>query len=1033
MHGGRDKLSEAAPPLASATISWRHRLIILIIGSILALPAGIVFLKNRSFLPLLLFYATLLAFILWLIYRYEIIFLRRGASEHFFSFYSLHEFLREEADLPRLAEKICQGLADWLKCRKVYFYLVDEALGKWQAIARFDPSGWGEDSIPKDAPIVGLLVSSQSALLLPPDSNLGAELGFRVLVPLRARERLVGFIACGEKEGGEPYYRVELMNLDLLATQIGLFLEKEDYRRTLRRQVRELTSAQEILSRMLANPYHLDSVLESLVGSLRLLYPKVRLVEICLWDERERKMVAHKVSGTGIREGHKYDLGEGLSGIIARDRRSILIRDYQALEEKPAELAGVLFRSFVGVPLLHQGKLIGSLEMDSLYPDAFNEEDLRFLEGLAPYFAAIIHNVRTYHSQAMEKEALLEAYSVIGKLLASGLRGEELLSYTAGVIRTLMDADACAVRILKGKGSGAIASYWAGSESIVPPPKWEVEICSRQDEVMIPQLERPGAFSDSRGMKAFMAASFYLRGEKLGWIGVWRREQRGFSEAEMGLLKAFSAQVAAVWERVALQEELEKTNLEMEFLKDFGELVAGVSFEELARKSFEAITRKFGLTGTPCCLSLFVSGPEEGPAIAMTPAFNPYLAEILAFLAPAHPVEPEAIIGLRGYFRGFEVLPIEFVGKVWGVFLAPEGKTPELTLPLHHIGARTAWLFLNGKLEEIQGKFIKLLGSAADGFYLVDKSGGILDLDEKLCALTGFARGDIVGQNCRSLYPDETVPLAVRAGWAEDLAVHETHVKARDGHLVPVREVVIPISPEKAAVAIWDLSREKELEKVQDVITIFLVHEIGRLVTRLSTGLYLYREGRRRKETLDELVGLTDKLTEAVRKLQEMVNFERGKIRLNLVSLDVARLAREIVDRFAEGGTHRFSFEGPEGPSLALADEKMVEITLSNLLDNAVKYSPSGSLITVKVESEGDEVKVSVRDEGYGIPIPLQRKIFEKFYRIETKEAARASGLGLGLYFCKLIVEAHGGRIWVESAPGCGSTFSFTLPKVMQT
>jgi len=97
-------------------------------------------------------------------------------------------------------------------------------------------------------------------------------------------------------------------------------------------------------------------------------------------------------------------------------------------------------------------------------------------------------------------------------------------------------------------------------------------------------------------------------------------------------------------------------------------------------------------------------------------------------------------------------------------------------------------------------------------------------------------------------------------------------------------------------------------------------------------------------------------------------------------------------------------------------------------LGNAGKYSPPGTSITIQGRLRGHEILVAVKDQGIGIPIQDLEKIFERFYRVRREEAQEAPGIGLGLAVCRGIVEAHGGRIWAESALGKGSTFYFTLP-----
>jgi signal transduction histidine kinase len=119
----------------------------------------------------------------------------------------------------------------------------------------------------------------------------------------------------------------------------------------------------------------------------------------------------------------------------------------------------------------------------------------------------------------------------------------------------------------------------------------------------------------------------------------------------------------------------------------------------------------------------------------------------------------------------------------------------------------------------------------------------------------------------------------------------------------------------------------------------------------------------------------------------------------------------------------------PQGEPLQVwADPDRLAEVLTNLLDNAVKYSPAGSRITVQAQRTDGQVMIVVSDEGIGIPPDELDKIFDKFHRVDRKDAKESYGHGLGLYITRKLVEAQGGQIGVESLPGQGSRFSFTLP-----
>ncbi|MNX77328.1 Alkaline phosphatase synthesis sensor protein PhoR [compost metagenome] len=122
----------------------------------------------------------------------------------------------------------------------------------------------------------------------------------------------------------------------------------------------------------------------------------------------------------------------------------------------------------------------------------------------------------------------------------------------------------------------------------------------------------------------------------------------------------------------------------------------------------------------------------------------------------------------------------------------------------------------------------------------------------------------------------------------------------------------------------------------------------------------------------------------------------------------------------------------PEAPVVLMMDAKRVGQVLLNLLGNAIKFTPAGGRITVAVIPEPAEVRVEVRDTGIGIAPEAQQQLFEKFYQVESAGARGRAGVGLGLSISKALVEAHGGRIGVVSAPGKGSCFWFTIPRSLR-
>lgn len=173
----------------------------------------------------------------------------------------------------------------------------------------------------------------------------------------------------------------------------------------------------------------------------------------------------------------------------------------------------------------------------------------------------------------------------------------------------------------------------------------------------------------------------------------------------------------------------------------------------------------------------------------------------------------------------------------------------------------------------------------------------------------------------------------------------------------------------------------------------------------------------------------TDRLERLVRDVLSAARIESGDLVLQPEPMSVLPIVQQVVEQ-ARARTHHRPFRLPTKPGLplAFADRDRVAEVLANLLDNADKYSPPGTQVIIEARADQTEVTLSVRDLGPGIPPGEIDRLFEKFHRADSSDSQAAYGYGLGLYVCRRLVEAHGGRIWAENHPQGGAHFSFTLP-----
>ena len=189
-------------------------------------------------------------------------------------------------------------------------------------------------------------------------------------------------------------------------------------------------------------------------------------------------------------------------------------------------------------------------------------------------------------------------------------------------------------------------------------------------------------------------------------------------------------------------------------------------------------------------------------------------------------------------------------------------------------------------------------------------------------------------------------------------------------------------------------------------------------------------------EQLATIIKNATRLKEIIENLADVDNFASGAARVRKNHVSLANIVREVTADFQDEAASRnitVRAELPDGNELFVeADGLKVALALSNLVKNAVMYTDAGGHVTVKAEEMPGHVKISVQDDGVGIPAKDLPRVFERFFQVETHLTRRFGGMGLGLSVAKAMVEMHGGRIWAESEEGKGSIFTFILPIMAQ-
>ena len=328
-----------------------------------------------------------------------------------------------------------------------------------------------------------------------------------------------------------------------------------------------------------------------------------------------------------------------------------------------------------------------------------------------------------------------------------------------------------------------------------------------------------------------------------------------------------------------------------------------------------------------------------------------------------------------------------------------------------------------------------------DPVVVMDEAGRVIDLNPAARRLLGL--GDLaIGQPAPALIRDAETAQREALAAGNGAVRHEVQVGTDE----PRRWYRVEISPLRDAyraplgrVALFvDITYERELAQLRSDLTHMLIHDLSNPLSAMQMALELVQPtevgpnqpmvvGPEAREAVNIIRRSNERAQRLVSGLLDVSRLESGSVDLELEAVNTVilleELRRELLP-WAEENQLELRFEpAPDLPE-ARADYELLDRVLRNLVGNAIKYTPAGGRITVSVEGARAEVKFTVEDTGKGLPEYVQKRLFGKFVRGQGK----GHGHGLGLAFCKLAVEAMGGRIWAESEPGHGTAFIFTLP-----
>lgn len=349
----------------------------------------------------------------------------------------------------------------------------------------------------------------------------------------------------------------------------------------------------------------------------------------------------------------------------------------------------------------------------------------------------------------------------------------------------------------------------------------------------------------------------------------------------------------------------------------------------------------------------------------------------------------------------------------------------------------------NHLLAQEKQKIQAIVDGMADGVLVVNRRGRVTFLNPAAEAMLGLSAANVLGKGLKRFAAGGTL-LAVMedAGQSEGMSiVKEIAVKGKEERVLSANVSSLLDGRQRLAgyiAVLTDVTALKEISDMKTDLVSFVSHELRSPITSIRGFADTLRSGwedlpvEMREEFCGIIASECDRLLSMVNEMLDVSRMEAGReLNLTLSPVDVpALLQRAVCTQRGYTTRHEVILEAtPDLPMIHADADKLYQV-LINLLSNAVKYSPDGGTITASASLRGDRVRISVADQGLGIPPEMIGKLFQRYYRVQTKAHTSIKGTGLGLFFVKGVVEAHGGSVWVESQYGKGSRFIFEVPVV---
>jgi PAS domain S-box-containing protein len=907
---------------------------------------------------------------------------------------------------------------------------------------------------------------------------VGAKSG--VFVPLIVEQRVIGVLVGAPTSGKRAFAPEEVTLMQSLAAEAALAIERTrsagaldvalaENARRLEEQTALLRAGQVLTSEL-----ELDAVLQTLVDEVAGLL-RCEAADCYLLDRERDVLRCAAVHGLehGL-VGFEFPSDRGLAGEAIKAGHAALSRDYAGLADAVPHDAYGGYAGAIVAPMVWSGQVRGVLGVGTRNRErAFTEGDADLLQAFAALAALALRNAESFEERSRQVR-IQQAFYDIASVLAAPISHAETLHAVARAAAQALGAGSAALLMPARDGIRLAAGYELPAPLArllaTPPPEPLVRCAAARTLLAAPALESDDRFTEdwraaarAGGYESMLAVPVDAPGGDGGLALVFFEQPRHFSDYDLELAQNLAGAARGALERSELFESERRTRALAQQLARTGgllstELDPAAVLDQIVAQAPDLLDADAAvvrlLQGEQLVVSAVRGDLPDDLLDSRAPSTGWAGGDVVQMRAPVwlgdaaeHVAGSSGDPAVSAGYHAFLAVPL--VGSEDGLegVLTVYAREPRawrqdeieaLSALAANASAALASAELYQRVALEKERSVAILANIADGIVAVDREGSVVLWNAAAERITGVRTTDALGRT--------TADVLQRALEAED------GVRADGDRLVSIRrggdEVWLSLTeavmhdPAGAVAgrifAFRDISTERVVEQMKSDFVTAVSHELRTPLT----SIYGFAETLLRQDVLfgDEerqtflryIASESERLTGIVDQLLNVARLDTGDLQVNLAPTDVGAVAADVV-RAAEQGAvsngHRFVLDLPSDPLDAEADAEKLRQILANLVDNAVKFSPAGGTVTVAARLTDERVEVRVVDQGIGIPEDERRRIFTRFYRGESvSREPGVGGTGLGLFIAHGLVSAMGGRMWVDSDEGNGSSFAFELP-----